>query len=138
MPTRLLSLLSDIERALQAESPAPAEGAWEISRMINFQTGLARLSLSARSDGNATRSLGSILLQAFDLADRSFCLKANLFWADGQAGSEVVHALYEKPGLDWAGEARQIAAKWVAGPPAAKLEASPKLEESPEPRAATG
>jgi hypothetical protein len=137
MPTRLLSLLSDIERALQTESPAPAEGPWEISRMINFQTGLARLSLSSRSAGPA-RLLGSILLQAFDLADRSFCLKANLFWTDGQGGFEVVHALYEKPGLDWVGEARQIAAKWLAGPPAAKLEAGPKLEEAPEPLAATG
>jgi hypothetical protein len=122
---------------LQAESPAPTEGAWETSRMINFQTGLARISLGARSDATTGRSLGSILLQAFDLADRSFCLKANLFWTDRQA-AEVVHALYEKPGLDWAGEARQIATKWLAGPPAAKLEESSKLDESSEPLAATG
>jgi hypothetical protein len=133
MPARLLSLLSDIESALLSQSPAPAEGAWDNSRMVNYQSGLARLTLGARSGENPARTLGTILLQAFDLADRSFCLKANLCWTDGTGTADVVHAFYEKPGMDWENEARQIAAKWAAGPAAAA-----KLEESQEPLAAAG
>lgn len=136
MPTRILSLLSDIERLVLKESPVPTDGTWDNSRMVNYQSGLARLTLSVRSEANRTRHVGSILLQSFDLADRSFCLKANLFWTEGPGASEIVHALYEKPGMNWENEAREIATKWLAGPPAAKLEeTATRLEESQEPLA---
>jgi hypothetical protein len=132
MPFRILSFLTEIENALVVDSPAHPHGAWANSRIINYQSGLARLSLGARPDATTTRTLGSILLQAFDLADHSFCLKANLSWSDKEAGTEIVHALYDKPGVDWAGEARQIAAKWLSGPPMSKF------EDAQEPVAATG
>jgi hypothetical protein len=124
MPSRILSLLSDIETALHKDSPKHREGAWTNSRIINYQSGLARLSLGARSEATTAKPLGSILIQAFALADHSFCLRANLSWSDRESGPNIVHALYDKPGVDWAGEARQIAAKWLAGPPAAKFEES--------------
>jgi len=139
MPTRLLSLLTIIEQVILAESPAPSEGSWDNSRMVNYQSGLARLTLGGRHADNATRPLGTVFMQAFDLADGSFCLKANICWTDGPGIAEVIHAIYEKPGMDWDGEARQIAAKWLAGPPAAKLaDDSSKLVESAEPLAAAG
>jgi hypothetical protein len=138
MPTRLLSLLASIEKALLAETPAPAGGSWDNSRMVNYQSGLARLTLASRSDAGSPRPVGTIFLQSFDLADGSFCLKANICWTDGPGISEVVHAIYEKPGMDWDQEARQIAAKWIAGPSTPKLQENPKLEESREPLAAAG
>jgi hypothetical protein len=123
MPFRILSFLSEIENALQSEAPAHTLGPWSNGRIINYQSGLARLSLGVKADATAPlRPLGSILLQAFDLADHSFCLKANISWTEKDAGSEIVHAIYDKPGVDWVGEARQIAAKWLAGPPAEKFE----------------
>ena len=122
MPSRNLSLLSEIEGALHAESPTHPRGAWANSRIINYQSGLARLTLGAQADSAPAQPLGSILLQAFDLADQSFCLKANLTWTDRESGPEIVHALYDKPGVDWTGEARRIAAKWLAGPPVAKFD----------------
>jgi len=124
MSFRILSFLSEIENALHCEAPEHTRGAWANNRIINYQSGLARLALGAKKDGASARSLGSILLQAFDLADHSFCLKANLSWSEKDAGSEIVHAIYDKPGVDWAGEARQIAAKWLSGPPAEKFEES--------------
>ena len=45
---RLISFLTDVEKALLAESPAVDGGAWETTRMVNFHHGLARLSLTPR------------------------------------------------------------------------------------------
>jgi hypothetical protein len=124
MPSRILSLLTEIEGALHTEAPKHPRGAWANSRIVNYQSGLARLTLGAQCDAGPAQPLGSILIQAFALADHSFCLKANLSWAGGESGPEIVHALYDKPGVDWTGEARRIAAKWLAGPPAVKFEVS--------------
>ena len=115
MSNRLLSLLTEIERALVASSPAPEGGTWDTLRLINFSQGLARLTISVRSPARVTAARGSILLQAFSLADGSECLKANLCWQGVENSS--THAVYARPLTDWPGEATQIAAKWVQGQP---------------------
>ncbi len=111
---RLLSFLTEIEKALQAESPAVDGGAWEAARMINFHQGMARLTLSPRL-GNDFPG-GAIFLQSFLLADGSQCLKANLQW-QGATGSPVC-AVYSTPKTHWKLEASQIASKWLEGPTA--------------------
>lgn len=113
MSSRLLSLLTDIERALLANDPNPDGGSWDTLRLINFRQGLARLTLSVRSPSRVTSTAGSILLQSFTLADGTFCLKANLTWQGTE--NSTVYAVYSKPETNWRVEAGQIADKWLDG-----------------------
>jgi hypothetical protein len=113
---RLLSFLSDIERALVAESPVVEGGAWETTRMVNFHHGLARLTIAPRPGSDLPLTGGTIFLQAFALADGSLCLKANLNWKGSDAFP--VLAVYSTPNLNWKLEASKIASAWLEGPPA--------------------
>ncbi len=113
---RLLSFLSDIEKALIAESPVVEGGAWETNRMVNFHHGLARLTLTARPGNELPSPGGTIFLQAFVLANGSLCLKANLNWKGSDAFP--VLAVYSTPTLNWKLEASRIAMAWLEGPPA--------------------
>ncbi len=115
MHTRLLSFLSDIERALAADDPSPEDGTWETSRSVNYHQGLARLTLDVRT-ATGLKPRGSVLLQGYQLADGTPCLKAALSWHGTETGA--VRAIYSKPDLDWTREARKVAAEWMAGPPA--------------------
>jgi hypothetical protein len=116
---RLLSFLSDIERALVASSPLVEGGAWESQRMVSFHHGLARLTLTP-SPGNQLPG-GSLFLQAFSLADGSLCLKASLNWKGSEALQVV--PVYSTPTLSWSLEASRIAQAWLEGPPAANTPA---------------
>lgn len=113
---RLLSFLSDIERAVIAESPAVDGGAWETSRMVNFQHGLARLTLTPRASADLPLPGGAVFLQAFVLADGSLCLKASLNWKGSDAFPVI--AVYSTPTMNWKLEAAKIASAWLEGPPA--------------------
>jgi len=113
MSNRLLSLLTEIERALVANDPSPDGGKWDTLRLINFQQGLARLTLSVRSPSGVTVGRGVILLQHFTLADQTQCVKANLSWRG--VDQTATHAIYSKPEVNWHGEAAQIAVKWLDG-----------------------
>lgn len=106
---RLLSFVSDIEEALIADATAAA---WETQRMVNFHKGIARLTLTPRS--NATAAGGTILVQTFALADGSLCLKASLNWNGSDA--QPVIAVYSTPSLDWRLESSRIASAWLEGP----------------------
>ena len=112
---RLLSFLSDIEHSLAAETPTASGPAWEISRMVNFHHGLARLTLKPRSGSPADALSGTVFLQAFTLANGSHCLKASLNWKGSDALSVV--AVYSTPSLNWRNEATRIASTWLQGPP---------------------
>ncbi len=114
---RLLSFHSDIERALIAESPVVDGGAWETQRMVNFHVGLARLTLAARPGTELPVTGGSILVQSFELADGSLCLKASLNWKDSEVAPVI--SVYSTPTLNWKLEASRIASAWLEGPPAA-------------------
>lgn len=114
---RLLSFLSDIERALLAESPAVDGGAWETNRIVNFHHGLARLTLTPRPAADLPFPPGAIFLQAFSLADGSQCLKASLNWKGSE--SFPVIAVYSTPTTNWKLEASRISSAWLEGPPAA-------------------
>jgi hypothetical protein len=114
---RLLSFLTDIERAIIAESPVVEGGAWESTRMVNFEQGLGRVTLAPRSPSDLPLPGGTIFLQAFALADGSQCLKATLSWNDSQVSSSI--AVYSTPSLNWKLEASRIASTWLEGPPAA-------------------
>ena len=113
---RLLSFLSDIERAVVAESPAAEGGVWETARMVNFHHGLARLTLTPRSGTENPFVGGVILLQAFSLADGSLCLKATLNWNATESTSVI--PVYSTPTLNWKLEASRIASAWLEGVPA--------------------
>lgn len=113
---RLLSFLSDVERTLIAESPADGGRNWEISRMVNFHHGLARLTLKPRAGSETNCAGGTIFLQAFALADGSICLKASLNWRGSDALPVI--AVYSTPTLNWKTEASRIASAWLEGPPA--------------------
>jgi hypothetical protein len=119
MHSRLLSFLSDFERALLADDPSPDEGTWQTSRTVNYRNGLARLQLSVRLPDGETKPRGSVLLQSYTLADGSACLKAHLGWAGSEANS--IHSIFTKPGNDWKSQARRLASQWMAGPPAAAI-----------------
>ena len=124
---RLLSFLSEIEKALIAESPMIDGGAWEASRMVNFHQGLARLTLVARA-GNDLPG-GAIFVQAFQLGDGSQSLKASLSWQ----GRDVLPVLcvYSTPRLNWKLEASRIASAWLEGPGAAVVVTDRDEERKP-------
>lgn len=111
---RLLSFLTEIERALLAESPAIDGGAWELTRMVNFHSHLARLSLTARPGAELPVTGGTIFLQSFALADGSLCLKATLNWRDSE--SQPVIPVYAVPSLNWKLAASRIAMAFLEGP----------------------
>ena len=112
---RLLSFLTEIEKALIAESPVVEGGAWQSTRMVNFRQGLARLTLSGRPGAELPSSGGTIFLQGFVLADGSQCLKASLNWRGSEAAPVI--AVYSTPALNWKLEASRIASAWLEGPP---------------------
>jgi hypothetical protein len=113
---RLISFLSDIERALIAQSPVVEGGAWETHRMINVHYGLGRLTVAARPGTEVRLSGGVIFVQSFVLADGSLCLKASLNWKGSDA--LPVFSIYPSSTLNWRLEASRIASTWLEGPPA--------------------
>ena len=117
---RLLPFLSDIERALIAQSPVVEGGAWETHRMVNFHYGLARLTVTARAGAELRLSSGTIFLQSYVLADGSLCLKASLNWNGSDA--LPVFSIYPSSTLNWKYEASRIAATWLQGPPAGAID----------------
>ena len=122
---RLLSFISDIEKALIAESPVVDGGAWESSRMVNFHHGLARLTLNARPGVELATTGGTIFVQSFVLADGSLCLKASLNWKGSDALPVV--SVYSTPSTNWKLEASRIAMTWIEGPPAHTMISTPDL-----------
>lgn len=132
MQTRLLSFLSDIERALATDDPNPDEGTWEVTRTVNYNLGLARLVLGVRKT-EGLKPRGAILLQGYQLADGTPCLKAALSWIASE--HNPVHAVFSKSETNWTSEARKIGAEWMAGPPAAAALADVETEVQEEARA---
>ena len=124
---RLLSFLSDIEKALIAESPVVDGGAWDTTRMVNFHHGLARLTLKARPGVELGADAGTIFVQAFVLADGSLCLKASLSWKGSDAFTVI--PVYSTPSLNWKLEASRIAMGWLEGPPATATITHANLED---------
>jgi hypothetical protein len=128
MATRLLSFLTDIEKALIKESVANMGPTWDAARMVSYHHGMARLLLSPPKDAEAPAPGGSIFLQSFLLADGSPCLKTTLGW-DGSTATSVI-SVYSKPAVDWKSEASHIASAWLAGPPAV-VAAAPEAASEP-------
>lgn len=120
---RLLSFLSNIERAIAADSPMIEGGAWEAVRMVNFEQGLGRLTLNPRAPADLPLPGGAILLQSFSLADGSQCVKATLSWKNSNVTSAI--AVYSTPSLNWKAEASRIASTWIEGPPASPAASNP-------------
>ena len=118
---RLLSFLTDIERAIRLETNADETSIWETARIVNFKTGLARLTLAVR-EADSGMPQGSVLVQHFGLANGSFCLKASLSW-EGSPANTIV-SVYDTPLLNWKLEAVRIASSWLAGPPAEAMTVS--------------
>ncbi len=116
MSPRLLSFFSDLERSIEADQPSSPEGEWKTVRTVNYSIGIARLELRMAPAGGAAEPKGTILLQSYELADSSPCLKCALTWA-GVEGT-VTRSIYSKPDVNWTTEARKIAAEWLGGPPA--------------------
>lgn len=112
---RLLSFLSDIERAIRMEANADESAIWDSSRIVNFKTGLARLTLTCR-EADSGMPQGTLLIQHFALANGSFCLKASLNWQGSDQTTTL--SVYETPVLNWKLEASRIATTWMAGPSA--------------------
>jgi hypothetical protein len=138
MAIRLSSFLAHVERGLSANDPVLKGGSWDTSRTLNYNIGLGRLALSVRPGQNLAEPLGSILVQAFDLADGSTCLKVSLSWAGREDASDCARSIFEKSSVDWDAEASQVAASWLAGPPAKAEIAKLLIAEPAEALAAVG
>lgn len=124
---RLLSFLSDIERAIRIEANAGETAIWDAARIVNFKTGLARLTLAVRdNERDSGMPEGTLLVQHFSLANGSFCLKANLSWNGSNATTTL--SVYDTPFLNWKLEASRVAATWLAGAPA-EASSAPALAE---------
>ena len=125
MQFRLLTFLTDFEATLRADDPSPNNGTWQNSRTVNYRNGLARLQINVLNAEKVSKPRGGLLLQAYQLADGTPCLKASLIWADSEQTTGF--AIFPKPGRDWKSEARRLAAEWMAGPPpVAQTNANPE------------
>jgi len=138
MAIRLSSFLSHVERGFSASDPILKGGAWDTSRTLNYNIGLGRLSLGVRPGQTLVEPLGAILVQAFDLADGSTCLKVSLSWSGHEDASDCARSIYEKPTVDWTAEASRVAATWLAGPPPKAEIARLHIAEPAEALAAVG
>jgi hypothetical protein len=114
MQYRLISLLTDIEKAIRCSLPDADGTTLESSRMVSFHTGLARLSFRARGP-NGTEPRGQLQLQHFNLADGRVSVKVHLSWAGSDAHRFV--ELYTLPGQEWSTEVQRVAEAWLDGPP---------------------
>lgn len=114
---RLLSFLTDLERAIRVEANADESAIWDSARIVNFKTGLARLTLTCREPDSGMPQ-GTVLVQHYALANGSFCIKASLNWQGSD--TTVTLSVYDTPVLNWKLEASRIATAWMAGPPAAE------------------
>jgi hypothetical protein len=123
---RLLSFLTDVERAIRLEANADEGAVWEGTRIVNFKSGLARLTLTLR-EADSGMPQGAVIVQHFRLANGSFCLKASLTWEGSENASTL--CVYDTPFLNWKLEASRIASVWLAGPPAAATVATPSMAE---------
>ena len=131
MSTRLLSALTDIERALQREAAAQNLAPWTVTRMVNYHHHVARMTLTPPA-GQPLAQRGAIFVQLFVLADGSTSLKANLSWQGSEAFPSL--PIYGTPQTNWSAEFGLIAHAWFAGPPAetsvsADLTPLPQLAE---------
>lgn len=88
----------------------------ESARMVNFHTGLARLSFRARTSGGL-EPRGQLQVQHFNLADGRVCVKVHLGWAGTEARRTV--ELYTLPGVEWGTEVQRVAEAWLDGMPVA-------------------
>jgi hypothetical protein len=122
---RLLSFLTEIERAIRMEANADETSIWTASRIVNFGAGLARLTLTCHDDSGMPT--GTILIQHYALASGDICLKASLGWEGAEERSII--SVYETPLLNWKLEASRIATGWLAGPPAKTTSMVPSNEE---------
>jgi hypothetical protein len=115
MQTRLLAFLADTEQAIRSERNEPRKAcSWDNSRSVNYSAGVARMAFGARESSGETRPLGGLLLQSFELADATICLKATLSWQDSDL--QFCIPIFAKPALDWDAEARRLAETWLSGP----------------------
>ena len=114
MQYRLLSLLADIEKAIRCSMPDSDGIALESTRMVNFHSGLARLSFRARTSHGA-EPRGQLQLQHFNLADGRVCVKVHLGWAGSEAHRTI--ELYTLPGVEWGTEVQRVAEAWLDGMP---------------------
>lgn len=128
---RLLSFLSAVEHAITSETAAPTQrAAWETTRMVSFQRGVARLTLDVHPGSRSAIPGGAIFLQAFALADGSSCLKASLTWRGSDAFPSV--SIYATPTIDWETEAQRVASAWLEGP--SGVVSSPSIAELADPQ----
>ena len=125
---RLLSFLTEIERALTAESPVVEGGAWSTLRMVNFQQQLARVTLTANPAADLPVTGGGVFLQSFALADGSICLKASLSWNGSETPTTI--AVYDTPGMNWKLAASRIASAFLEGPRAAATTTTISMAET--------
>ncbi|HUG11253.1 MAG TPA: hypothetical protein VMM36_09580 [Opitutaceae bacterium] len=133
MHTRLISILTAIEAALIADDPSPDDGSWQTGRTVNYDAGLARMTLAVKGASGDLTPRGAIHIQGFRLSDESTCLKASLSWLG--AGRTIERSVYEKPGIDWTYEARRIAAEWAGGPPAEQTAQTDTTDDADDVRA---
>jgi hypothetical protein len=127
MASRLLSSLTDIEQALCKQSAADMGPTWNVTRMVNYHHGLARMTLTPPADAEPDQMRGTIFLQGYELADGALSIKASLNWHGSEAFPVI--SVYAQPGVNWQAEAGRIAAAWLAGPPAAVITMALSVDE---------
>lgn len=111
MSTRLLSLLSNIEKAIIGIGGSSEAK----SRTVNYNKGLARALLN---DGGAWQ------VQNFLLADGQVCVKVALYWPNCR--TPYVESLYPTPTFNWRLGIDRIAETWMGGPEAVGI--SPSMD----------
>jgi hypothetical protein len=124
MATSLLALLNEVEEALVQKSARQLGLSWDVSRIVNTQHGLARLTMTprpntgaAQSNAGAAQLRGAIFLQHRVLAEGDISLKVSFSWHGSDAFPSIL--VDAKPLVEWKTEAVRIAALWLAGPDAA-------------------
>jgi len=113
MQYRLLSLLSEVEKAVRAGQEALGGPPLDSSRMVNFHSGLARIQLRTVAPAG-TEPRGYIQLQHFALADGRACVRAGMGWHGVDLRRSV--EIFAAPDVNWTTEAQRVAEAWLDGP----------------------
>ncbi len=113
MQYRLLSLLTEVEKAIRAGQEALGGPPLDSVRMVNFGSGLARIQLKTVAPAGP-QPRGYIQVQHFVLADGRACVKAAMGWHGIDLRRSV--EIFAGPEINWTTEAQRIAEGWLDGP----------------------
>lgn len=118
MPSRLFSLLDEVERVFRQAAAFDAARSWTVTRSVSEAHGMGRITLMpVRADSSLIR--GSVFLELLAPGGDHPSVKVSFNWHGSDAFPSTI--LDSSPFANWRAEATRMASIWLAGPLAATV-----------------